>query len=150
MKIQQEIFKQILENSPTPPPEVGGIIGGKDNIITCYFADKGSKDNCYDSYYPDVAVLNKQISIWKKNGIDFYGIFHTHFEGDSVLSCSDRRYIIKIMQDRIIFFLIAGLLYRPLAGPGVRYSLHLRRVQRLSHPHLSSWRCRTSSSEGHP
>lgn len=98
MKIQQEIFKQILENSPTPPPEVGGIIGGKDNIITCYFADKGSKDNCYDSYYPDVVLLNKQISVWKKNDIDFYGIYHTHFEGDNVLSYSDRKYIINIMQ----------------------------------------------------
>ena len=84
--------------SPVPPPEVGGIIGGRDDIITCYFADKGSKENCYDSYYPSTDLLNEQIAVWQSRGIEFYGIYHTHFAGDDGLSCSDRRYIVNIMQ----------------------------------------------------
>ena len=66
MKIKTSIFKEIIE-SPAPPPEVGGIIGGKKDIITCYFADKGSKENCYDSYYPSTDLLNKQIEKWQEN-----------------------------------------------------------------------------------
>ncbi len=97
MKIKETIFKEIIE-SPVPPPEVGGIIGGKNDIVTCYFADKGSKENCYDSYYPSTDLLNDQIAKWQDSGIDFYGIYHTHFAGDDGLSCSDRRYIVNIMQ----------------------------------------------------
>ena len=97
MKIKETVFKEIME-SPVPPPEVGGIIGGRDDIITCYFADKGSKENCYDSYYPSTDLLNEQIAEWQSRDIDFYGIYHTHFAGDDGLSCSDRRYIVNIMQ----------------------------------------------------
>lgn len=97
MKIKETVFKEIME-SPVPPPEVGGIIGGRDDIITCYFADKGSKENCYDSYYPSTDLLNEQIAVWQSRGIEFYGIYHTHFAGDDGLSCSDRRYIVNIMQ----------------------------------------------------
>ena len=97
MKIKASIFKEIVE-SPAPPPEVGGIIFVKYYIIICYFADEGSKENCYDSYYPSTDLLNKQIEKWQDEKIDFYGIYHTHFAGDDGLSSSDRRYIVNIMQ----------------------------------------------------
>lgn len=97
MKIKSCVLKDILDSIPNHPPEIGGILGGKDGIITqCYIDCKSSSLGCY--YSPDIISLDKIIFDWQKDNISFMGIFHTHFGGAKTLSDGDKIYISKIMQ----------------------------------------------------
>lgn len=100
MKIEKRVYQEIIYGMPETPPEIGGIIGGKNNIITHYYIDGGiSNANCCKcSYIPDTKWINTLISVWENNYIDFYGIFHCHFGGAKVLSSGDIFYIGKIME----------------------------------------------------
>lgn len=99
MNIILSIYKSIVKSVPDVPPEIGGILGGNDNIIRYVKFDKGlydpKKKHC--AYIPDVKKLNEYIEEWENNYIDFYGIFHTHFYGIETLSSGDKNYIKKIM-----------------------------------------------------
>lgn len=86
-----------MSSCPPPPPESGGILGGRKNIVTAFVFDSGLENDLYDQYIPNVDYLNHAISEWQKQGIDFYGIFHSHFPGGKELSTADKRYIEKIM-----------------------------------------------------
>lgn len=98
MKIQKSVFEEIISTVPYVPPESGGMIGGTNQVITHFVLDNGTfLSNGYDIYVPDTLLLNKTICKWKKDGIDFYGIFHSHFPGGTCLSNGDKRYIIQIM-----------------------------------------------------
>ncbi len=97
MKIYDEIFNEIVKQMPVIPPEVGGIIGGKDGKVCRWKYDKGySEKGC--SYSPDVSVLNGVIAEWVDKGYDFMGMVHVHFGGAKGLSSGDRKYIKKIMK----------------------------------------------------
>ena len=99
MKIKRDILNALLLSVPCAPPEMGGILGGKDGTIVVYEIDRGisSSDN-YDHYYPNVSHLNNTLQIWQTGGIEFCGIFHSHFPGGENLSAADKRYIQRIMQ----------------------------------------------------
>lgn len=98
MRIFNGILEEILLNIPPVPPETGGILGGSEDIISVYAVDDGIKTiEQYDHYFPDTDRLNCIIQNWSKNGIDFYGIFHTHFPGGVTLSNGDKKYITRIM-----------------------------------------------------
>ena len=100
MYITDEIYKEIFENIPDSPPEMGGIFGGSENIIKVVEFDKGLetqyKKLC--CYIPDVEHLNTCIDVWAEKGIDFYGVFHTHFGNSKKLSEGDEIYIKKIVR----------------------------------------------------
>lgn len=107
MRILQSVYNSIIDSCSQVPPESGGILGGKDNIITEYMFDKGLKSNLYDEYVPNVDFLNSIISEWQKHSIQFYGIYHSHFPGGHALSDADKQYIAEIMQSityRKLFF----------------------------------------------
>ena len=90
-----KIYNSISEN----PPEMGGIIGSSDdNIINEVVIDFPTfpVEN-YCSYTPNVDFLNREIETWRKNGIFFKGIFHTHFAGVKTLLSADKHYIQLIM-----------------------------------------------------
>lgn len=97
MKIERQILYQIIQEMPTMPPEIGGIIGGKDDIATVYAVDKGkgSRGCCYR---PDINILNSIIDRWEVEQYTFMGIFHVHFYGCETISRGDREYIEIIMQ----------------------------------------------------
>lgn len=99
MNIILNVYQTIIENVPDCPPEVGGILGGNDNIIKYVKFDNGinyfKNKSCF--YAPDVEKLNRYIEKWERKDVDFYGIFHTHFYGITTLSEGDKRYIKKIM-----------------------------------------------------
>lgn len=97
MKILQYTYDFLL-SLPGAPPEMGGILGGKSGVILTYAIDFGldTFDN-YDHYHPNVKRLNQTINHWAKQGISFYGIFHTHFPGGEQLSLGDKKYISQIM-----------------------------------------------------
>lgn len=96
MKITDSILKNILSSFPSAPPEHGGIIGGKDGIVSVF---------CYDNagpseqavYIPDTAYLNGVIEEWYRSGISFYGMVHSHMKNEHGLSTGDIRYIEAIM-----------------------------------------------------
>lgn len=98
MKITGQTYSLILSCVPKVPPETGGILGGKNQIISHCVFDRGSDDsNGYDIYAPNTKLLNRTILQWAETNIEFYGIFHSHFSDGSLLSNGDKRYITKIM-----------------------------------------------------
>lgn len=101
MKIRKTVLKELNMLVPDTPPEIGGILGSKDNdCITDMTMDKIETSTIKACRYePNVSYLNKCISEWATNGIYFKGVFHTHFMGVRTLSDADRIYINKIMQN---------------------------------------------------
>lgn len=98
MIIQQNTLDELLKEVPGAPPEIGGILGGVNGVISTYQVDRGAvPDRKFDHYYPDVIFLNHTIQEWSDKGIEFYGLFHSHFPGGIELSVQDKRYITQIM-----------------------------------------------------
>lgn len=96
MQISKSILNDILKNMPSIPPEVGGILGGKEGRICVWRFDKGySGRGCV--YCPNVEYLNRVIEEWDKAGFEFMGMIHVHFGGAEHLSNGDKNYIKKIM-----------------------------------------------------
>lgn len=98
MLMNSKVYEDIIRNVPKYPPEIGGIMGGKNNIIQCIFFDDGIKTEKYCSYNPNTELLNEVINKWIFQDIEFYGIFHTHFFDVQTLSIEDKNYIKKIMK----------------------------------------------------
>ena len=96
MKITSEIYKLLLE-CPQVPPEIGGILGGKNDIIEKMIVDEGKKSCIGIQYVPDVMFINKCIGEWDDLHIEFYGMFHTHLDRWKTLSDRDKEYIKRIM-----------------------------------------------------
>lgn len=92
------LMKEIVSTAPSQPPEIGGILGGTNQVVSLYALDKGIAGSAMCSYTPDVIQLNHQIQRWAKDRIEFMGMFHVHFGGAATLSPGDRRYIVKIME----------------------------------------------------
>lgn len=97
MRICRSIFNEIINIPVDAPPEVGGIIGGNDGIVTDHYLDAGATFGIACSYTPNVSLLNTIISEWNTKGIRFMGIYHTHFFNVQTLSDGDMRYITKIL-----------------------------------------------------
>lgn len=115
MKIYRNILSEIVNTIPCVPPETGGLIGGKDGIVTCYILDKGTAlSNGYDIYAPDTSLLNRTIQQWNRQGINLYGLFHSHFPDGTTLSDGDVKYIDNIMRAISQHF---DYLYFPIVFP---------------------------------
>lgn len=98
MIVSKNVYEEILRKTPSHMPETGGIIGGQNGVITEVSFDNGKvNDGCKCRYTPNVNLMNKRIDEWRENGIDFYGMFHSHFYNVSTLSKGDISYIKLIM-----------------------------------------------------
>ena len=97
MKITREIYNSILQKCSGFSVETGGIIGGKNNIISEFEFDMGTNSSTEWNYYPDVERLNSCIENWQNEDVEFYGIIHSHFQDTQQLSFGDGMYIQKIM-----------------------------------------------------
>lgn len=98
MKILEETFNLVLSHVPKVPPETGGALGGRNQIISHCAFDNGSEgSNGYDIYAPNTQLINQTIRQWAEAGIEFYGIFHSHFPDGIMLSNRDKQYITRIM-----------------------------------------------------
>ena len=73
----ESVMGEILKKLPCEPPEIGGILGGKNGVVTCHVLDYGKTGGSPCSYTPNIAYLNRKIEEWFKDGIEFMGIFHT-------------------------------------------------------------------------
>lgn len=75
--IYSDVYDKLV-SVPYAPPEVGGILGIKNEvIINCFFDLKNVTYSSY-CYIPDVKGINEKIVQWSKVGIQFCGIFHSH------------------------------------------------------------------------
>ena len=97
MKILRDIYDKMIE-LPIVPPESGGIIGGRFDVISDFEIIGSKTSSCFDLYIPDVTKINETINKWNLEGIiDFYGIVHTHRPCSPELSPGDIEYIKEIM-----------------------------------------------------
>lgn len=109
MRIDKAVYDYILNNVPMFPPEMGGILGIRSNVIREVEFDKGLDTGLICTYAPNVDYLNDVIEKWSEENIEFCGIFHTHFYGVRTLSDGDREYINSILlampenMDRLYF-----------------------------------------------
>lgn len=100
MKITKEVMDYIDRNISNFLPEFGGILGSEDSeIVSRVILDKQREDSGRGCFYaPDVKLFNSCIEEWQSKGIEFKGIFHTHFAGVRSLSQADKDYITNIMK----------------------------------------------------
>lgn len=96
MKISRYIYDQML-HLPCVPPEIGGILGSKNEEIDELVLDIAKPSYSNSIYVPNVSFLNKCIDKWINEGIVFKGMFHTHALNWLELSSDDKKYIIQIM-----------------------------------------------------
>lgn len=96
MKIEKCFYESFLSSCPYAPPEIGGIFGGKNGVVTDIVIDNRNVVSNKAVYIPDIDFLNSKIEEWEKYNIEFYGIFHTHMS-DKTLSNDDRINIEKVM-----------------------------------------------------
>lgn len=115
MIIGNKTYQEIISIQNNMPPETGGILGGTDGCVTTIAYDCGKIGTKKCSYTPDVDMLNQTINEWQDRGIDFMGIFHSHFFGVKTLSEGDKRYILHIMRNmpKSVSFLYFPLIVMP-------------------------------------
>ena len=99
MIIKNDTLDVINDSISGYPPETGGIIGSDLNgVINKVIMDiplSPAERLC--SYSPNIDFLNGSIELWRQEGIEFKGVFHTHFMNVETLSRADERYICSIM-----------------------------------------------------
>lgn len=115
MNIQAEIYRQILTTLPLVPPESGCILGGADHVVCSFVYDPGFPRLDRAVYAPNIQFLNQVIQQWAAEGVQFYGLSHSHPKGQRSLSSSDLAYIHTIMQAMPAHM---EKLYFPLVFPG--------------------------------
>ena len=96
MHILRETYHDLFHNVPDCLPEFGGILGGKEGIVSRFFTDYGMQSEWMCAYIPNVDLLNRVITEWQEDDVEFYGLFHSHFYGVETLSAQDRSYIKEI------------------------------------------------------
>ncbi len=112
MQILKEIYNEVVFSTPYPPPESGGLLGGRNGTVTLFVGDNGCNSKTLYKYEPNTVFLNKTINAWLCNDIDFMGIYHSHPYKCETLSNADIEYIRKIMKsvsgytDRLYFPLV--------------------------------------------
>ena len=98
MEINNNIYQLIISSCSSKAIETGGIIGGKNNIITEFIFDEKNESGSKQHYHPDIETFNLCIENWQNENIQFYGIVHSHFREEKELSFGDTQYIRIIMQ----------------------------------------------------
>ncbi|MGM9640596.1 MAG: hypothetical protein ACI3V3_04445 [Faecousia sp.] len=117
MRILRAVYAKIVENCPVVPPEVGGILGCRDDVICEFVLDEGNSCMERAVYTPRTDFLNACIAAWSKQQIHFCGIFHSHLPWENTLSSADKAYfreVLGAMPDLI------SHLYFPLVLPHIR------------------------------
>lgn len=93
-QITTEAYQNIVRKIGSGIPEKGGILMGKDRIITDFIFDENAHTTG-STYSLNVAYLNPIIKQLKKEGKQFMGIIHSHPYGSFKLSNPDREYFMS-------------------------------------------------------
>ena len=92
---------------PAVPPETGGIIGGRNGVVTEYIQDRSSHRMDVGIYIPNVVFLNRCIRDWMDKGIIFMGLVHSHPLDQPELSSGDMIYISEVIKnagEQVLYF----------------------------------------------
>jgi proteasome lid subunit RPN8/RPN11 len=95
IKIKAEVYNNIINTIGKSPIESGGIIGMKNGVICSYYFD--GYTNSKSEYIPNVNALNKVISDWFNDKIEFVGIVHSHPNQLNILSLNDINYAKELL-----------------------------------------------------
>ena len=98
MKIKRDIWEKLIYFPPIVPPEIGGVLGGRDGIISKIYFDCENVINGKAIYVPDVKQLNCILEGWNREEMKFIGLFHSHMHEQETLSGMDREYIERIVK----------------------------------------------------
>lgn len=96
-KIKKAVYGSLISTYPDDFNEIGGVLGGNNNVISEFVFVKNTNKFKRALYTPDSDYFNFVIEQWEMKNIEFYGIFHTHPLNERTLSYGDKEYIKKIM-----------------------------------------------------
>ena len=105
--IPQPVYKNILNILGKRKPELGGMLGWKDDefYIDYFIFDKKAVVG-NSEYNPNTSFLNKVINgKWAAEGIYLGGFVHSHPGNSNMLSPADVEYAMRIMEEFEIEFL---------------------------------------------
>lgn len=94
LKITTDAYQSIVKKIGSGIPEKGGILLGKDGIITDFVFDENA-ETTGSTYSLNVAYLNPIIIEKKQEGKQLLGIIHSHPFGCSSLSEPDKQYFLN-------------------------------------------------------
>ena len=94
LQITTDAYQSIIKQIGCKAPEQGGILMGKDGIVTNFIYDKEAKTTG-STYTLNVEYLNPIIKELKRQGKELLGIIHSHPFGYSKLSPQDREYFLS-------------------------------------------------------
>ena len=94
LQITTDAYQNIVKKIGSGIPEKGGILMGKNGIITNFIFDKNA-NTTGSTYSLDVAYLNPIIKELKKEGKQLLGILHSHPYGAFELSNPDKEYFMS-------------------------------------------------------
>ena len=94
-----QVFSAIRDTTGKIPAETGGIIGSSNGGCTIdHYHFDSTAITTNSTYTPDTTAINKVVSGWNKNGIQFAGFLHSHPRGSTTPSGKDHKYGIRIMK----------------------------------------------------
>ena len=94
LQITTDAYQDIIKQIGSKTPEQGGILVGKDGVVTDFIYDKEAKTTG-STYTLNVEYLNPIIKEMKRLGKELLGITHSHPYGYSKLSPQDREYFLS-------------------------------------------------------
>ena len=90
-RITTDAYQEIVKKIGSQEPEKGGILMGKDGVVTDFIFDKAAATT-RSTYTLNVAYLNPIIKELKQQGKQLLGISHSHPNNYAKLSDPDREY----------------------------------------------------------
>ncbi len=96
--ITTDAYQNIIKKIGSKIPEQGGILLGKDGVITDFVHDEFAETSGV-TYSLNVAYLNPIIKKFKEEEKELLGIIHSHPYGASKLSKPDREYFAEALSN---------------------------------------------------
>jgi len=91
LRITTSAYQDIIRKIGSGIPEKGGLLMGKDGIVTDFIFDQNANTTS-TTYELNIGYLNPLIKLYKRQGYSLLGIVHSHPHGCKELSPQDKDY----------------------------------------------------------